>query len=432
MAETDGAAIPARIRHQGLRAILNGFGTALGAARDPAVETAVRAMRAFSPGADATLIGRPDRLDPPGAAFANAIGMNLLDFDDTHLPTIIHPTAPVLPAVLALAEQRGLSGAEALTAFLLGAEVTCRIGDMVSPGHYARGWHITSTCGVFGAAAASARLLGLDAERTGHAIGIAAGLSGGLVENLTTAAKNAGVGNAPRNGILAALLAAEGYVAAPAAIEGKLGWAQACGDMPDVPRALDGLGKSWAFELNAYKPYPSGIVFHSVIDACFEIRASHALAADQIERVVVRGSPLLLQRGDRVVRNERDARVSLHHAAAIVFLYGAAGVREFEAACAMAPETVAFRSKVRGEVDSSLPPGAATVEVTLRDGQTQSATVLHARGSIERPMSDADLEAKLRALAGGNGYDAAEIIVQVWALDGPDSLGALMGAASGR
>ena len=125
------------------------------------------AMRVLMPlsGADrVTVLGRAERLDPLGAAFVNAIGGNLLDYDDTHLRTVIHPTAPVAPAALALAEQRGLSGAAMLHAFILGAEVECRIGNAVSPGHYARGWHITSTCGVFGAAAASAKLLGLDTQ----------------------------------------------------------------------------------------------------------------------------------------------------------------------------------------------------------------------------------------------------------------------------
>ena len=143
-------------------------------------------------------------------------------------------SAPVAPAALALAEQRGLSGAAMLHAFILGAEVECRIGNAVSPGHYARGWHITSTCGVFGAAVAAAKLLGLDATQTWHALGIAASQSAGMVENLPSAAKNVSVGNAARNGLFAALLAEQGYTAAPAAIEGALGWARAMGDEPDV------------------------------------------------------------------------------------------------------------------------------------------------------------------------------------------------------
>ena len=357
--------------------------------------------------------------------------MNLLDFDDTHLPTVIHPTAPVAPAALALAEARSLPGRDALAAFVLGAEVACRIGEAV-PTHYARGWHITSTCGVFGAAAASATLLGLDARGTAEALGIASSLACGTVENLTTAGKNASVGSAARNGILAALLAEAGYEAAPTAIEGRLGWARAAGDEPDVARALEGLGERWAFALNAIKPYPAGIVFHSVIDACFEIRQRRRLRPDEIARVVVRGDALLLARGLRPVRTHRDARVSLHHAVATVFLYGAAGVEEFDQPRVMAPEAVALRERVEGELDASLPPGAASVEVTSRDGEVSRATVLHATGSIERPLSDAALAEKMRRLTAGR-FPADRVdalVAQLWALDEVADVGDVMRQAS--
>ena len=220
--------------HEAKRSILNFFATALGSANDPAVTAALRALLPFSGAATSAVIGRPERLDAMGASFLNAISANLLDFDDTHLDTIIHPAAPVAAPVLALAQARGFSGRAVLTAFILGVEVECRVGNAVSPGHYARGWHITSTCGVFGAAAACAKLLGLSADQISNAIGIAASQSAGIVENLPSAAKNVSVGNAARNGLFAALLAAEGYSASPRAIEGPLGWARAMGDEPDL------------------------------------------------------------------------------------------------------------------------------------------------------------------------------------------------------
>src|SRR5580692_12949610 len=230
VAETSGDALPPHVLHEGKRSLVNFFGCAIGAGRAPACDTLVQVLRTFGAGDTATLLGRPDRLDPPEAAFVNAVSANLLDYDDTHLPTVIHPTAPVAAPLLAVAEARGLSGRAVLEAFVLGAEIECRIGNAVSPAHYARGWHITATCGVFGAAAAVARLLGLSPEQTWHALGIAASQSAGLVENLATAAKNASVGNAARNGLFAALLAEQGYTAAPAALEGTLGWARAMGD----------------------------------------------------------------------------------------------------------------------------------------------------------------------------------------------------------
>src|SRR5690348_5911385 len=238
-------ALPQALRHEGKRSLLNFIGCAIGVARAPPIETAMRVLTRLSGTERVAVIGRTERLDPLGAAFINAVGGNLLDYDDTHLRTVIHPSAPVAPAALALAEQRGLSGAAMLHAFILGAEVECRIGNAVSPGHYARGWHITSTCGVFGAATAAAKLLGLDAMQTWHALGIAASQSAGIIENLPSAAKNVSVGNAARNGLFAALLAEQGYTAAPAAIEGQLGWARAMGDAPDVQEINNDLGERW-------------------------------------------------------------------------------------------------------------------------------------------------------------------------------------------
>ncbi|MCW5684907.1 MAG: MmgE/PrpD family protein [Pseudolabrys sp.] len=403
--------------HEGKRSILNFLATALGSSADPAVAMAMATLAPLGGSPACSVIGRDERLDLLGAAFVNAVSANLLDFDDTHLETIIHPAAPVAAAALALAETHGCSGRDVLTAFILGVDVECRIGSAVSPGHYARGWHITSTCGVFGAAAASGKLLGLPAEKITHALGIAASQSAGLVENLPSAAKNVSVGNAARNGIFAALLAQNGYEAAPRSIEGPLGWARAMGDVLDLERLIRGLGRGWEIAANTYKPYPAGIVFHSVIDGCLKLRTR--LAIDAVETVTVSGSPLLLARGDREVRNERDARVSIHHCAAVALLIGAAGVSEFSQDAVFRPDIVAFRKKVRAELDLALPDGASRVIIRLKSGEEFGETVVAARGSLSDPLSDADLEAKLRAglRQSGSPWDGECIIAAVWRLD---------------
>ena len=418
--------------HEAKRSILNFFATALCSAYDPAVTSALRALSPFSGAATSAIVGRPERLDALGAAFINAISANLLDFDYTHLDTIIHPAAPVAAPVLALAQARSFSGRDILTAFILGVEVECRIGNAVSPGHYARGWHITSTCGVFGAAAACAKLLGLSADGIKNAIGIAASQSAGIVQNLPTAAKNVSVGNAARNGLFAALLAAEGYAASARAIEGPLGWARAMGDEPDVGRLTGGLGKTWEIAKNTYKPYPAGIVFHAVIDACFSLRAKLNRRIDDIVFVTVQGSALLLARGDRPVRNERDARVSIHHCAACALLLGAAGVTEFADATVFRTDLVSLRQKVRAELDASLPDGAARVIIQLTSGEMFSEVVIAAKGSLADPLSDRDIEAKLRDCAqlGGTDWDIDRIIDNVWRLDQLADVSSLMGHAA--
>lgn len=419
--------MPDAVRHEARRSLLNFVGCALGVAHAAPVEMALRVLLPLSGSDRVSLIGRPERLDPLGAAFINAVAGNLLDYDDTHLRTVIHPTAPVAPAALAFAEQRGVSGADMLHAFILGAEIECRIGNAVSPGHYARGWHITATCGVFGAAVAGAKLLGLDADRTWHALGIAASQSAGLVENLPSGAKNAGVGNAARNGLFAALLAEQGYTAAPAAIEGALGWARAMGDAPAVSEIVDALGERWELLHNSYKPYPCGIVLHAVIDACLALRQEHALTGSEIVEVTVSGDQLLLDRGDRVVRNERDARVSIHHCAAVALLFGVAGLREFSEQVVHDPAVVALRARTWARVDAESLRGAATVAVRTNDGRAMQTTVQHARGSTQRPLTDAELEAKVRGSAEWGGFRGPidAVITKVWDLDGAASVAEL-------
>jgi 2-methylcitrate dehydratase PrpD len=424
---------PDALRQAARRSLLNGIGTALGSAHAPVVATLAQTLQCFSDHRHAMLIASGRRMDAGSAAFVNAVASNLLDFDDTHLPTIIHPTAPVAFAALALTEWRGLSGLHLLEAFVAGGEIACRIGLGVSPGHYARGWHITSTCGVFGAAAACAKLLRLDAERTAHALGIAASLSAGNVENLPTAGKNASVGNAARNGMLAALLAEAGQHAAPTAVEGPLGWARACGDTPDIDAMTGDLGTRWEFASNTFKPYPAGIVMHAVIDACLDLRAADALRPAEIVAVTVTGDALLLARGDRIVATAGDARVSIHHCAAVALLYGRAGVHEFSDAIVFDANVVALRGKVKAIRDDTMPVGSARVTIACRDGSSITAQVVEARGGLGRPLTDADLEAKFRdqAREGSPGIDSARAIEAIWTLEKAATLDGLVAALSG-
>ena len=426
--------LPPEVLHEAKRSLLNYVGGAIGVAYAPVVETAVRVLEPFSGSHTATLIGRHERLDPLSASFVNAVSSNLLDYDDTHLRTVIHPTAPVAPPVLALAETRQLSGAAALTAFALGAEIECRIGNMVTGGHYARGWHITATCGVFGSALASAYLMRLPPEKIAHALGIAASQSAGIVENLPTEAKNVGMGNAARGGLLAALFAERGYDAAPRAIEGPLGWARAMGDEPVLDELLGGLGERWELLKNTYKPYPAGIVMHAIIDACLDLRTRHGIKAADIASVTVSGDKLLIARGDREVRNEKDARVSIHHSVAATFLWGAFGIGELEPAKVMAPEATALRAKVKGELDERLAQGATRVVVRMASGDVHETTVTAARGSIEKPLTDAEIEAKVRDLVriAGTDLDAAHVIAGVWGIDKAPNVVALMASTVAR
>jgi len=408
--------IPAAVRHEAMRSLLNFLGCALGGCRDEAVDLAARVLQPFFGPAQAGVIGRGERPDALNAAFLNGVSANVLEYDDTHLGTVIHPAAPVIPGLLALAERRPVSGAALLHAIALGIETECRIGLGVMPTHYRRGWHITATCGIFGAAAAAGKLLGLDAQRLAWALGHAATQSAGLVESLGSMSKSIGVGNAARNGLAAALFAEAGFTAAERAIEGRYGFAPVTSDSVDLARTTDGLGERWEVLGNCYKPYPCGVVLFPVIDACLELRARHAPAAAQIARIVVRGHPLLRERADRpAVETGREAKVSLQHSAAVALLYGAAGLAQYEDACVADPAVRALRAKAVYEEDAGIAVEAAEVVLHLADGTSLTEHVHHGRGTPGRPMSEAELDAKVRELAafGAPFVDASALIATV-------------------
>jgi 2-methylcitrate dehydratase PrpD len=409
--------IPQPVRHEAKRTLLNFLGCVLGGCRDPAVEQALAVLREFSGPPQAALLGRGERLDVLSASFINGAAANAHDFDDTHLPTVIHPAAPVVPAALALAEGRQIKGSEFLHALLLGVEVECRVGNAVTPWHYAHGWHITSTCGVIGAAAAAARILKLDEAKTAAALGLAANQACGLIESLGTMAKSVSVGNAPRNGLFAALLAERGYTASAQTIEGPRGFAHVMGHDPELSKITAGLGSAWESARNTYKPYPCGIVLHPVIDALLGLRTAAKLDFESIRKVTVTGNPLLRQRTDRPnPASGREAQVSLQHTAAVCLGYGAAGLREYSDAVAAEPAMQAFGKKVEVIDDAALPVEAAKVVIHTADGRTHAREVNAPLGSLANPMSGAQLEAKVRALAafGAPRCDAGALIRLCW------------------
>ena len=427
--------IPPELYHEAKRSLLNYFGTALGGCGDVAVERWLGVVTSFSGQQQASVIGRKERFDALTAAFLNAISANVFDFDDTHPDTVIHPTAPVAPAVFALAETRRISGAQLLHAFALGVETECRIGNMVSPGHYAHGWHITSTCGVFGAAVATGKCIGLDAQQMLWALGNASAQSGGLLETLGTMAKSLGIGNSSRNGIVAAFAAQASLSGPDMPLEGPHGFAHVMGHDPDFGAITEGLGQRWEALRNTYKPYPCGVVLHAVIDACLELRRSPDFSLNQVKKIIVRGHPLLGQRTDRpAVTTGREAQVSAQHAIAVVLLTGAAGLAQFSDAAVADPAVLELRTKVQVENAASMSIHAAEVFITLSDGRVLNKRVEHARDGELHPMSDAELESKLQELAafGGSGCDPQPLIDAVWSMESNPDAGRIMELAVAR
>ncbi|MGT2475592.1 MmgE/PrpD family protein [Paraburkholderia terrae] len=409
--------LPANVRNEAKRSLVNYFAVALAGSHDPTLDKAVNVYQRFSADENASIVGRTERTDMLNAAALNAMSANVYDFDDTHIPTIIHPTAPVAAALFALAESHAMSGEALLLAFVLGVEVECRIGNAVSPEHYQRGWHITSTCGVFGAAAAVAKALELDEQQIVWALGNASVQTGGLVETLGTMSKSISVGNAARNGLLSALLAEDGFSGPDAPLEGERGFLRVTASQPVWHALTHELGHEWELLKNTYKPYPCGVVLNPVIDACLDLRRDARWSLDDIEQIELTGHPLLRERTDRAgARTGRESQVSAQHAVAVVLSRGKAGLDEFSDAAVSDPSLRALGSRLRFIDNASRPVESAQVTIILRSGERVAHRVHAARGSLAAPLANVELADKLHQLAAysRSGVDAQTLIDRLW------------------
>lgn len=392
--------IPAATRHHATRTFVNWLGCAIGGSHHEGMDIALAALAPMAGAAQASVLGRSERLDILHAALLNGISSHMFDFDDTHLKTVIHPAGPVCSAILALAEHRPVSGEDFVHALVLGVEVECRIGNSVYPNHYDTGWHITGTAGVMGAAAACGKLLGLNEQQMVWALGIPATQSSGLREMFGTMCKPFHPGNAAKNGLMSALLAEKNFTSSNRGIEAPRGFAHVLSTKFDPAEIIDGLGKTFEIDLNTYKPFACGIVIHPIIDACVQLRNEHGLTGDEIESVLAKVHPLVLElTGKKTPQTGLEGKFSVYHSAAAGFIYGAAGEREYSDAVVRDAKVVALRDKVTAVVDATMHEDQTLVEVKLKDGRTLSKYVEAAIGSLKRPQTDADLEAKFRGLA---------------------------------
>lgn len=382
------------VDREAVRTFLNWAGCAVGAARHEAMNAALAAVQMLEPAAQATVFGRPERVDMAGAALLNGISSHTFDFDDTHLKTIIHPAGPVASAAFALAEHQHLSGRALLDALVLGIDVACRMGNLMYPDHYDRGWHITGSTGTLGAAAACARLLQLDTDQTMMALGIAASQPVGLREQFGTMTKPFHPGGAARAGLLSALLARHGFTASPRALEAPRGYAQVLSTKCAWPEATDELGERFEISFNTYKPFACGIVIHPSIDASIQLR-EQGVRPEQVERIELRVHSLVLElTGKKTPTDGLQGKFSVYHGCAAGLIFGRAAEAEFADEIVRRPDVVALRDKVTAVVDDRIDEASADVTAVLTDGRRVQVFVEHAIGSLQRPLSDGALDAK--------------------------------------
>jgi len=411
---------PDDVVHEAKRALLGYFAAAFSGVESPIWQNAKRALQEVGqPGAYAVL-GTSTRWAPQDAVFLNAISGNVLDFDDTHLPTIIHPSSPVIPVLWALSNRLGFSGREMVEALILSFEVMCRLGNATHPDSYKRGFHVTATCGTVGAAVAAAVLLKRDQYQLKNIIGLAANQGAGLIANLATPAQAISVGNAARNGLLAPTFVAAGITASPNALEGQFGFIQAMCNGGNPQALVDQLGTDWEIRRVAQKPYPTGVVLNPVIDACLELRGQLGGSVDHVVSITVVGHPLLKDRADRpIVTSVPDARLSVQHTVAVTLLRGLPSVASFHETAYIDPSVMSLARRINVLVDDNMSVEGAGISITLRNGCILSYEVAKGRGSLSNPLSDSDLEAKLMnsVLLSTPDYSPLAFIERVWTTD---------------
>src|SRR5712664_2174065 len=445
VASTNFEDIPQHVIELGKKSILDGLGLALAGSRartGTICREYVEHLGICS--GRATIIGSSKKTSPRFAAFVNGVSIHADDFDDTQLAVakdrvyglLVHPTVPVLPAILALAEGAGVSGKQLTLAYHLGVEVECKIGEAISPRHYQDGFHSTGTCGPFGSAAACAKLLRFEHSKILNAFGLVASQSGGLRENFGTMTKPFQAGHAAESGLVSTELVALGWTAADQILEADRGFFRAFGGSYDPAAIMDRLGKPWTFTSPgiSLKPYPSGSLTHPAMTELARLIEANNIQAAQVEKVDVGANHNMTT---TLLRHQPktglEAKFSMEFCMAILFLERKAGLGEFS-------DKVVQRSDVQEmirRVNFYIDPEAETagydkmtslLKIHLKDGRVIAGRADFGKGSPANPMTFEEAATKFRGCAEYSEWPRVKtekIIAFVRALDSAPDVRAL-------
>src|SRR6267143_235760 len=447
--------IPDKVIELGKKSILDGLGLALAGSR---AQTGIVCRQYLETlgicDGKATLIGSARKASARFAAFVNGVSIHADDFDDTQLSAakdrvyglLVHPTVPVLPAILALSAQRNISGKELMLAYHVGVEGECKIAEAISPRHYQDGFHSTGTCGVFGSAAASAKLLGFDQSKILNTFGLVASQCGGLRENFGTMTKPFQAGHAAESGVVSADLVALGWTAAQQILEADRGFFHAFGGSYDPAAIMDRLGKPWTFASPgiSLKPFPSGSLTHPAMTELAHLIEVNNLQASQVEKVDVGAnhnmtSTLLHHQP----KTGLEAKFSMEFCIAILLLERKAGLCEFSDKVVQRADVQEMIRRVNFYVDPEAERAGydkmtSLLKIHLKDGRVITGRADFGKGSPANPMTFEEAAAKFRGCAEFADWPSAKtekIITFVRAIDSaPDVsvLSPLLAAEKGK
>jgi 2-methylcitrate dehydratase PrpD len=366
-------------------ALIDGVATALAGSVEPSGEIVTDLIQDFGGTPVASVLGRGIRTSAPWAAYANGTMVHALDYDDVSWPMGGHPTAPLLPVILALGEQFHLSGEEALLAYAVGFETEVKLGRSVNMAHYEQGWHPTATLGTFGATAAAGKLLHLEPEELTQAFGIAASEASGLKENFGTMTKPLHAGHCAKNGLIAALLAKRGFTASTAVLEGHFGF----GNLFVGPGRFDfshvtkDFGNPWELALSGVflKAYPCCGSTHAAVEAMLGLRTMHNLHPDDIDHIEATVQP---NRVHILVHPQPqtglEGKFSLEYCVATAAIEGELRLRHFTDAWVQRPQSQMFTALTKAAVHPDKNRTSSEVSVHLKEGSVVSARVDQAKG----------------------------------------------------
>lgn len=378
--------------------LLDWIGVTLGGSNEPLTKTLMEVSDFLGGEPQASIIGHGRKDSMLNAALINGSASHALDFDDVHFQMMGHPTVPVMPALLALAEARQSSGRDFLTAFVAGFEAECRIGSSVLPFHYQQGWHATSTLGRFGAAIACGKLLGLDTTKMNYSIGLAGTQAAGLKQVFGTMAKPFHAGKAAMDGLLAALLAEKGFTCSDDILAGEKGFCSVLSPYSDPEMITADFGKSYTILNVIFKRHASCFETHPTIDAALQLRDK--VNIDDIENVYVRAVPVALDiAGKPEPQTGLEGKFSLAYCAALALADGQTGEEFFTDDKVRSERLVGLRKKIKVEANEDFGLTQAEVVVRTTEGREVKAYADTLELGADKERRRDDLVHKFRSFA---------------------------------
>lgn len=411
--------LPQAAVHEAKRGLLDWLGCALAGSGHKQIDMLLSVLKAVGGQPQATVLGRNLKLGLLEAPIANGQMGHVLDFDDTHMGgVVLHASSPILSSLFALSDRGGIDGKRLIGAYVAGFEAGVRAGQG-APKHHDGGWHLTGTLGAIAAGAACGRLLGLDAQKLTYALGIATTQAGGMQQNRGTSCKSLHAGKAGSSGVLAALLAEQGFNSSEEILEGKRGFTRIYSTEAEPEAIRAELGSRWEITRNGYKPYACGVVLHPLIDAVIAAAKQAKTPAANVTKIELEVHPHAVKiTGVDNPQSGLMSKFSVNHAASVSYIDGNAGIAQFSDERSGNAEVLTLRRKVTVETVDSFGKDEARATIVTTSGERHAVHIPHASGTVANPMSDAALETKFLGNATVLGAERAKKVIDlVWRLD---------------